>query len=423
MPETHTHDPQSSSAETLTRPTGNFSVPSSISVVRKTPPRRRNSEDTVFHTPDTDLGSAEEDEQVSWVGGAIDLSINSSVLFPLGLDQSIDEGQAKETKEPETVATSSHPLPTIAAVPDLSLKDTEREALKRKMTHLSFMAFGRRLTFAAILFAIAGLILAILAKRSLFFVKLGNSMEISPQLEHVDYMGLVRVQLCYNETYQQNRQLKQLDYPSNARHLNTESSPETPVDTVDVHSTERDCFILLLTEETVNDTMWNVSRSFLSLAIAFGSFLTLMLSLSVYWESINLKPIAVGLLLTYFLQSLSFFFFDSDLCRNYKCSLNEGSVASILASLFWFLSGMLCIRMDVTYQSKQRKWKRRYKRALTKLRLQRLCSGGTDATTPLEDDEPPERSTAIDEEAQVGVSLKDWKGYVGVIAHSREYTA
>ena len=278
-------------------------------------------------------------------------------------------------------------------VPDFSLRDTEREALLKEKKNLSFFAYGRVLTIASIIFAIVAIVLAVLSKRSLFFVQVEKTIEISPQLNQVEYVGLVQMKLCYNDTANErsDRWLETTDGPF-ARFLSTQSALTADAGQGVDHHEQTGCFILPLTVDTIDDKMWNVSRTFLSLAIALGSFLTVMLCFAVYWESINLKPIAVGMLVTYFCQSLSFFFFDSALCRQYSCHLAEGSILSILASLLWFLSGLCVIRMDVTYQAKQRQWARRRKRAIKKMRLQRQQSEATAATTTMTDEiQSPER--------------------------------
>jgi hypothetical protein len=298
--------------------------------------------------------------------------------------------------------------------PDFSLRATEKEALLKSRKHLSPFAYGKKLTVSAVLFALTGIVLAVLSKRSLSFVTLDNRIEISPQLNEVERIGLVQLRLCYNETSAASA--RQLEATNEfVRRLSTETVPTTSAGKAVSHHDQTGCFVLRLTTETIDDTMWNVSRSFLSLAIAFGSFLSVMLCLSMYWESINLKPVVLGLLLTYFFQSLSFFFFDSDLCRDNTCRLAEGSIMSILASLCWFLSGLCCIRMDVLYRAQQSKWDRRRKRAIKKLKLQRKYSEATEATTITEDDAssrvlPEGRNLAFifDEEAQEVVDIQKW---------------
>lgn len=302
--------------------------------------------------------------------------------------------------------------------PDFSLRETEKAALLKNKKHLSPFAYGKKLTAASIIFALIGAILAVVSKRSLAFVRLENRIEISPQLNQVEYIGLVHLKLCYNETSLTSAERRTTENTNPfLRRLSTEATPTVPAGQAEAHHDQTGCFVLRLTTETVDDTMWNVSRSFLTLAIAFGSFFFVMLCSSIYWESINLKPIALGLLVTYFFQSLSFFFFDSDVCRDNICRLAEGSITSIIASLCWFLSGLCCIRMDVLYQAEQRKWGRRRKRAIKKLKLQRKYSEATaETTTTSVDDSSPVSSDRrnlafiFDEEAQEVVDLHNWLG-------------
>lgn len=268
--------------------------------------------------------------------------------------------------------------------PDFSLRDTEVEALLKQKKHMSFFAYGRYLTIASIVFALTGLTLSVVSKQSMSFVTLQNAIEISPQLNLVEHVGLVKMQLCYNETANKESQGRALVSHNSRlyRSLSVEAVPTADAGQGVNHHEQHGCFVLDLTVDTIHDAMWNVSRTFLSLAIAFGSFLTLMLCLAIYWESINLKPIALGMLVTYFFQSLSFFFFDSQICREYTCDFSEGSIASIFASLCWFFSALCCIRMDLVYQSEKRRWLRRRNRALKKIRLHRKASEATELSFP-----------------------------------------
>ena len=288
--------------------------------------------------------------------------------------------------------------------PDFSLRDTELEALLKQKKHMSFFAYGRYLTIASIVLALTGLTLSVVSKQSMSFVTLQNPIEISPQLNLVEHVGLVKMQLCYNETANNTSQRRALasQYTLLSRFLSVEAIPTADAGLGVNHHEQHGCFVLELTVDTIHDMMWNVSRTFHSLAIAFGSFLTLMLCLAIYWESINLKPIALGMLVTYFFQSLSFFFFDSHLCREYTCEFSEGSTASIFACLLWFFCALCCIRMDIVYQTEKRRWLRRRNRALKKIKLHRKASEATDLTFPvttvnLEDDQqsiPEQRDLA-----------------------------
>ena len=238
-------------------------------------------------------------------------------------------------------------------------EDLKYDPVERK--HLSWCGHGKLLTFFTIATALTALILAHMSKVSVHFAGLSNPLIVSPDYRHVKTVGLNRMMLCYNETVVGGRKLRIVDdymYGLPAEQTYTASPySSTPADTSSepADASNIGCYELGLTTENVDDLMWNVSRSFLSFAIYLGAFLTLMLATSIFWHSINLKPIAIGFLFVYFFQSLSFFFFDSNLCREHTCTLAEGSISSILACGFWFGSGIACIRMDIIYQAKLQK--------------------------------------------------------------------
>ena len=250
---------------------------------------------------------------------------------------------------------------------------------------MSLFAYGRYLTIASIIFALTALALSVVSKQSSSFAELEHPIEISPQLNLVDHVGLVKMPLCYNETANKTSQRRALVLLDSlfSRSLSIESVPTADAGQGVNHHEHHGCFVLELTVATIDDMMWNVSRMFLSLAIAFGAFLTIMLCSAIYWESINLKPVALGMLLTYFFQSLSFFFFDSEVCRQNVCHFSEGSIASVVASLCWFCCALCCIRMDIVYQAQKRRWLRRRNRALKKIKLHRKASEATDISFPV----------------------------------------
>ena len=224
----------------------------------------------------------------------------------------------------------------------------------------SWFAFGKLLTPVAVISCLLALVFAVIAKRSDAFVQLEDPIQLSPLFDPVNHIGLVRMELCYNET------ARVIDPAMDGAQFTAGATF--------VINAPKGCYDFVLSPSFVDDAMWEVARVFLSLAIALGSFFTLMLATSVIWESINLKPIAIGLLVTYFCQLLSFFFFDSQLCRRHNCALANGSILSIVASMLWFVAGLACIRMDVVYQGKQRLLEKRLRRAkrkeLHKLKLE-----------------------------------------------------
>ena len=297
----------------------------------------------------------------------------------------IQHNQAAEEKHKQLLRRMAFAVDVNTSSDDfINLTKDKRPVKPRE--HFSCLSYGKVLTILAVLSCLLGLILAVLSKRSYSFVRLRDPLRISPHLDNVHHVGLVDLKLCYNES------AKVIDPALDGISLLVNET-ETDYQTF----RQKGCYDFHLTAEVVDDAMWNVARSFLSIAIALGSFLTLMLFTSILWESINLKPIAVGLLVTYFSQSLSFFFFDSDLCRQHICSVSSGSTMSICSSVCWFAAGLLCIRMDVVYQSKQRLLAKRYRRARRK-EYARL-------KTELVASQQPNVQQVSDESASVGATL------------------
>ena len=122
---------------------------------------------------------------------------------------------------------------------------------------------------------------------------------------------------------------------------------------ISVVSSPKICRSIKITSSTLTDTLWHISRTFLSLAIGFGFFLSFMLTSAAYWSTINLKPVAVGLLLTYFFQSMTFFFFDSGICRQHNCKMSSGAAAAVVVGIFWFAAALGTIWMDMVFVSEE----------------------------------------------------------------------
>jgi hypothetical protein len=154
------------------------------------------------------------------------------------------------------------------------------------------------------------------------------------------------------------------------------------------------CFILRLSSSLIEDAMWEFSRVSMSIATALGAFFCIMMISTVRWESINLKPIVAGLLVTYLFQSFSFFFYDTNLCRQHSCEMGVGTYLSMLASFCWFVAAMTAILMDVHHTKKMRQFARREKRRRRRLerRMKRkstTATGHTDCTSDSDDGPPP----------------------------------
>jgi hypothetical protein len=127
-----------------------------------------------------------------------------------------------------------------------------------------------------------------------------------------------------------------------------------------------------LRSNDVSDNLYEVARLFGSLGMILGTFLTLFLTTSVAWETINLRPIGFGLLLTYFFQSFTMLLFDSRLCETNGCRVGAGCLMSIGSACFWLGSCLATAAMEAykirATRQRQRRARRLFKRAAREAR-------------------------------------------------------
>jgi Skp family chaperone for outer membrane proteins len=178
--------------------------------------------------------------------------------------------------------------------------------------HLRWFGHGKPWTLIAISVSWAGVVLSAYSRNSLQFVTLDEPLLIDPTFDSVNSIGMVRMQVCYNETV------------------------------VGLNG----CQVIVLSPEIVNDSRFEAARTLLTLSLWFGTFFATVLSTSIYWESINLRPISFGLLFTYFCQSCAMLFFATDLCAENKCRPGAGCIYSIVASFCWITACGANARMD-----------------------------------------------------------------------------
>lgn len=181
-------------------------------------------------------------------------------------------------------------------------------------THINRWGHGKLWTILALLFAWTGCICAVFTRQSTQFVNLREPLLITEFYEPIRELGIIRVQLCYNESI-----------PDNLT----------------------GCKIIRFSRKEVEDMKFNLSRSFFTLGSFLGMALSVVLSTSVVWESINLRPVAAGFLLSYLLQSFSMVFFDTDLCHEYRCQMASGGFLSISSCICWIATLMAVAKMDL----------------------------------------------------------------------------
>ena len=245
---------------------------------------------------------------------------------------------------------------------------------KEQYRHFEWCAHGLIWTCLAITFGWAGFGMSIVARQSTDFVALKSPMYLDPRYEKIPTVGMIQLELCFNETHldileelkdDDDEKFVLLDmkelkpqsrlfdepvtnnnghtYPS---HGGARGTHFAVLDEID--DTPANCIIHRLTSDDVNDdVMYKVSQSVAFLAIVFGGFVTIFLTSSVFWKTINLRPIGMGYLVAYFLQSFTFLIFDSSLCKdNEGCTMSQGGIYSAIASVCWIISCAASARMD-----------------------------------------------------------------------------
>lgn len=191
-------------------------------------------------------------------------------------------------------------------------KSSKPEPLEPK-THFRTWGHGKLWTLVALACAWLACGCGIACRYSTSFVELKNPMTLGSGLyKPVDRVGMIRMEVCYNETV----------------------------------SDLSGCKVIRMSPEEVKDPMFNISRSLLTLATCLGVALTFVLTTTVIWESVNLRPIGFAFLITYFFQSFSMLFFDSTLCHKQSCAMATGGILCIVTSVLWVATIVAVAKMD-----------------------------------------------------------------------------
>lgn len=249
-------------------------------------------------------------------------------------------------------------------------KDSSKKPVIEPKRHWQWWGHGKIPTFIALLLAWAGCMCAVACRSSTDFVILREPFYVAPVYEPLTRVGMIRMKLCFNETM----------------------------------SDMTGCEIIRLSPPEVEDRMFNIARSLLTLATCLGCGLTLVLTTSVVWESINLRPLGFAFVLTYLLQSFSLFFFGSKLCNEHRCRMSQGSILCIVTCMLWIGVSFAVFKMDVFKFKAQRQRRREARRKRRQerrdecerqMRAEALAQMMTSMSTDTEDTNP----TAIDLEA------------------------
>lgn len=278
------------------------------------------------------------------IGGTVDIMENLSIIgfekkqAPAGGGDDDDLLGTASTTSGRTRAASHKRNLSKASVKVLDSTKSEPRKRKSPPSSLSpsrnhqevtkcirWFGHGKTWTLVAVGLGWTGCILSCFSRLSLAFAVLKHPISMG-NYEAFDKVGLARLELCYNETA----------------------------------SDQSGCQIIPLHSDDVDDTMFEVARLFGSSSMVFGAFFAFFLTSAVFWETIDLRPVGFGLLITYFLQSFTMLFFDSNICDMYKCSVGPGCYLCIAASFCWVTSCVATAKME---SFKQRETRRRLRRA------------------------------------------------------------
>jgi hypothetical protein len=247
--------------------------------------------------------------------------------------------------------------------------------------HTRFLPHGIVWTALAIVISWGGLGLAFLTRKSLKFVRLEEPWQIGAIYNEVYSLGVIHVSICYNETM---------------------STIEDP--------TRVGCFsVPLATNDDLDDPILKLTAVFASVSVMVGFILTLAMTTTLCWRTINFKAVGTGYLFAYCFQALSFLFFDTDICEDNKCKMDIGCVYCIAASLLWVCGCMLCAKMEsnrVRFDLAEERKRRKNAVANEFVRKQSIVlrSGATVITERTTSTTSDERSLDLDEESTIGGS-------------------
>jgi hypothetical protein len=233
-------------------------------------------------------------------------------------DEALDSETGYKTAAPSSSLELDDQIVEERAASCVDLGNGENERAKdldnenEIKQHLRWFGHGKLWTLIAVFVSWAGVILAFYSRYSLHFVALDEPLLIDSGFNDVDSVGMLRTEICYNESV----------------------------------VGENGCQVIDLSPEIVDEIQFEAARILLTLGLLFGTFFATVLSTAIGWESINLRPIRFGLLLTCFIQSCAMIFFDTDLCATSKCRPGPGCVYCIVASFCWITACIATAEMD-----------------------------------------------------------------------------
>jgi hypothetical protein len=312
----------------------------------------------------------------------LNIGVLNDVVFPTSKnpstesdtsDSSSDEGNERPSRiERDAMGSSKSQIIDLDFLKSrgsthLPTPTTPKACDESSEKHFVWFSHGKFWTVFGILVAWTGLVCAVEARNTTSFVTVESPIYVDASFNEVNDVGMLNFMLCFNET-------------------------TTGLSGCSLHE---------LDVNDVNDQMFQIARSMAFISVMMGGFLASCMTLSMVWHSINLRPVGIGFLLTYFFQSFTFLIFDTKLCGKHTCHVSEGTVYSIVAGFCWILACIASSKMD-GFKFQQKKARERAHRSAGPSKPSKLDRGISDVTketeasydssSPTDDVETPKRS-------------------------------
>ena len=254
---------------------------------------------------------------------------------------------------------------------DLEENSIEKETVDRMTSrfrdeHVSLFHLGPFKTVFAIVMTITAFSFSVACKHSTSFVRLEIPLEVGSHYNDITTMGLFYLEMCRTkESVSVDNGIVTI---SDYIYADDSTFNDDPIDTIITQISEVEyakltmdldspkvCKKIRLDGGVIGDGLWNSTRIFAGFTEWLGGFLALTLICACCWKTMNLVPIAIGLLLNYMFQSLSFLFFETKLCKENGCFQSRGGDLAIGAIICWFLAwiGVLYMIMHAKYEKRK----------------------------------------------------------------------
>jgi len=248
--------------------------------------------------------------------------------------------------------------------PRWNLKNVNQESFRSfRKENTTLFPFGKVRTIFPILMSLSAIICSMLCKESTSFVSLGKPVYVDGY-ENLSELGLFYVKFCRTDEFINNidpssgiATIVKLEYAEEEEFIDDMAffnKPEIISETTfnvkmidhekddqltllyNTSTDENDCRKFKLESTLVSDGLWNTVRLLVGYTAAIGFFVTIALVTTIFWKTINLIPISIGMFFTYLCQSFAFLFYDSTACKKHYCYHSRGTSLAVAACICWF---------------------------------------------------------------------------------------